>query len=399
MNQIAMTKYVFISFLLLFFIPKQASAQLGGDGYYRVQNAATKRYIGIIHNTSKSEIITTQADLEAMRAYKDWSWVESDPATIIYFKKKGTTVTNGKLYTKYNMYGQGTNTYDIIQHDLNVISVGSNYRCVVEYSGTQSLSERDASSSSTVNKLEINNEKTWNWSVKPVSSTGDCYFGLKPTVDADGKYYGTIYADFGFTPVSSSTKAYYVHAIFDGHVVLREIEGEVPAATPLIFECMSSQASDNKVDIALNSATLPSKNQLSGVYFCIDNGQSYHKQFVDYNPNTMRVLGKCSDGKPGFVKKSVSDFQIIPDFWDYMAEGAIPANTAYLVVPEGTPDELHFMSYEEYLIAGIDGVETDNVTSGSIRSLSGVTVSKNATSTDGLSKGVYIWNNKKVVVR
>ena len=113
----------------------------------------------------------------------------------------------------------------------------------------------------------------------------------------------------------------------------------------------------------------------------------------------MRVLGKCSDGKPGFVKKSVSDFQIIADFWDYMAEGAIPANTAYLVVPEGTPDELHFMSYEEYLIAGIDGVETDNVTSGSIRSLSGVTVSKNATSTDGLSKGVYIWNNKKVVVR
>ena len=77
---------------------------------------------------------------------------------------------------------------------------------------------------------------------------------------------------------------------------------------------------------------------------------------------------------------------------------AIPANTAYLKVSAGTPDELPLITAEEYA-AGINGVKLDSNTASDITTLSGVTVRKKATSTAGLSPGVYIWNKKKVVVK
>ena len=75
---------------------------------------------------------------------------------------------------------------------------------------------------------------------------------------------------------------------------------------------------------------------------------------------------------------------------------AIPANTAYLVVPEGSPEEMPLMTYEEYA-AGIEGVTIDGNVASDITTLSGMTVRKKATSTEGLRPGVYIWNKKKIV--
>lgn len=400
-KKITMRKNIFVSVVLSLFSVSSAFAQLGDNGYYRVQNNATRRYVGIIHNTSQSEIITTQADLNALCAYKDWGWVESDPATVIYIEKKNSGVTNGKTYYGCNLHGQGTDTRNIISHDIRIVDIGGNrYRCYVEYNGTQYLSEKTASSSAAVNDLNINNRSTYNWNIIPVSSNSSCYFGVRPTVTADGKYYATMFADWGFSPATASTKVYYVDRIWNGHAVIREIEGAVPASTPVLFECNSKNPVDNKLDIAKNNAKLPSENALIGVYFCIDNGQSFHKDFVAYDPATMRILGTCSDGRPGFVKKSVSDFTVPDDFWTFMAEGAIPANTAYLVVPEGTPDELPLISYEDYVVAGINGVEADKSSFVSdVITLSGVVVKRNATTVNDLPAGIYIWNKRKVVVK
>ena len=393
-----MRKY-FISAALSLLAFSSANAQLGESGFYRVQNKNTSRYVGIIHNRSESQIITTQADLNALRAYKSWDWVVSDPATVIYIEKKGSGTTSGKTYYNCNLHGQGTNTYSIINYDIKVMDIGGKYRCYVVYNGTQYLSELPTSSSDVVNKLNINEKTTYDWNILPLSSSGSNYFGVKPTVTANGKYYATMYASWGFSPVSTATKAFYVEKVENGYAVIRKINGAVPAATPVVFECAGATAADNKLDIANNTATLPSANKLSGVYFCIDNGQSFHRDFVAYNPATMRVLGVCCDGRPGFVKKKVSDFTVPDEFWMFMAEGAIPANTAYLKVPEGTPDELPLITAEEYA-AGIDGVTVDSSnTASDITTLSGVTVRKKATSTDGLRPGIYIWNKKKIVVK
>lgn len=383
-----MRKNIFVTVALFALTNVAAFAQLGKDGYYRVQNASTGKYVGIIHDKSESEIVTTKADLASLRAYKNWDKVESDPATIVYFQR----TDNG-----FNLHGQGTNTSTIIGYGMRIQDMGGTYRCYVVYNGTHYLSEKDSDIDKVAARLDINSS-TRDWKIWPVTSTGDCYFGVKPTVEANGKYYATMYADWGFTPAASSTKAYYVEKVENGCAVIREITGAVAASTPVIFECGSAYAVDNKLDIAVNEASKPADNKLSGVYFSIDTGSSHHIDFVAYNPATMRVLGTCSDGRPGFVKKAASDFTVPDEYWTFMAEGAIPANTAYLVVPEGTPDELPLVTAEEYA-AGIDDIKVDTNAASDIVTLSGVVVRRNATTVADLPAGIYIWNKRKVVVR
>lgn len=383
-----MRKNIFVTVALFALTNVAAFAQLGKDGYYRVQNAMTGKYVGIIHDKSESEIMTTKADLRALRAYKDWSWVESDPATIVYFERSGSG---------FNLHGQGTNTATIIGYGMNIKDQGGKYLCYVNYNGTHYLSENDRDRDKVTARLDINSN-TRDWYIWPVSSSSDCYFGVKPTVEANGKYYATMYADWGFTPATSSTKAYYVEKVENGCAVIREITGPVAASTPVIFECASAKAVDNKLDIAVNDASKPAGNQLSGVYFCIDVGVDPHIDYVAYNPATMRVLGTCSDGRPGFVKKSASDFTVPDAFKTFMAKEAIPANTAYLVVSEGTPDELPLVTAEEYA-AGIDDIKVDTNTASDIVTLSGVVVRRNATTAQGLPAGIYIWNKRKIVVK
>ena len=384
------------------FMSTAAFAQLEGNGYYRVKNTLSNRYVSILHNKSNTEVMSGKAELGALRSFVSWDKVCSDPSTIVYFDKTGTGTVANKPCKFFNLCGQGTSTMDIINFSLGVMDMGSNkYRCFARESGTIFYLGDIDSYTEGVGYLTSNgNSSNSNWNILPVTSTEDYYFGVKPTVEAEGKYYATMFADFGFSPAASATgmKVYYVDKIWNGNVIIREIEGDVPAATPVIFLCPSASPSGNRLDIAKNSATLPSENLLSGVYFCINTGESYHKDWVSYDPKTMRLLGVCSDGRPGFVTKGESDFSKDYPFQPKASYMAIPANTAYLVVPEGSPEEMPLMTYEEYA-AGIEGVTIDGNVASDITTLSGMTVRKKATSTEGLRPGVYIWNKKKIVCK
>ncbi len=399
----AMRKNLFVALVLSLLMTSATYAQLNGDGYYRVKNSLSKRYISIIHDKSNSETMSGKADLGALRSFLSWDKVSSDPSTIIYFEKTGDGVDGGKPSEYYNFCGQGTSTMKIINHNIGLVNMGSGkYRCFAREGSYFYLGDvnSDAAPEEVGYLTSSGNSTNSNWNILPVSSTGDYYFGVKPTVEANGKYYATMFADFGFTPASSAAgmKVFYVDRIWNGNVIIREIEGAVPAATPVVFICPSSSPSGNRLDIAQNTATLPTENKLSGVYFCINTGEENHKEWVTYDPNTMRMLGVCSDGRPGFVTKTESDFKKEYAFQPKASLMAIPANTAYLVVPAGSPAEMPLMTYEEYA-AGIDGVTVDGNPTSDITTLSGVTVRKKVTSTDGLRPGVYIWNKKKIVVK
>lgn len=396
-----MRKYLLATAASLF-LSTAAFAQLDGNGYYRVKNTLSNRYVSILHDKSKTEMMSGTAELGALRSFVSWDIVCSDPSTIVYFDQTGTGTVANKPCKFFNLCGQGTSTIDIINFSLGVMDMGSNkYRCFARESGTIFYLGDIDSYTEGVGYLTSNgNSSNSNWNILPVTSTEDYYFGVKPTVEAEGKYYATMFADFGFSPAASATgmKVYYVDKIWNGNVIIREIEGDVPAATPVIFLCPSASPSGNRLDIAKNSATLPSENLLSGVYFCINTGESYHKDWVSYDPKTMRLLGVCSDGRPGFVTKGESDFSKDYPFQPKASYMAIPANTAYLVVPEGSPEEMPLMTYEEYA-AGIEGVTIDGNVASDITTLSGMTVRKKATSTEGLRPGVYIWNKKKIVCK
>ena len=400
-------KNILASSILSFLSCTFAYGQLGGDGYYRARNLYTNNYVSIVDNYGEINIATTKADLEAIKSFS-FDIVCSDPGSIVYVERKGSITSNGKTCGSYNLSGQGTSTYSIIKYYLGIMPVGNTYQIFATANGQTAKLGDDFDKDEDLPVGQPTSQgkaSNWSWNIYPVNSETDCYFGVKPTVKANGNYYATMYADFGFTPAASAKgmKVYYVDTIWEGKAVIREINGEVPANTPVIFLCPSESPSGNRLDIAKNNAKLESSNQLSGVYFRIATGDPNHKNFVGYDPNTMRILGVCKDGTPGFVKMEAGVWE--PEYWyqiaipDYNEGNPLPANSAYLKVPAGSPDELPLLDYADYPLAGISGVEADSNVSSDIRTLSGVTVRKNATTNEGLSSGIYIWNNKKVVVK
>ena len=273
----------------------------------------------------------------------------------------------------------------IISHYLYIRDetkgTGNKYRAFAVESGVYYLC--DLTGTSDNGALGTNKTNKF-WKINPFGPDTDNYFGVKPTVEADGKYYATLYCGFAYNHYSEGMKSYVVDRIWDGKVVIRQIEGTVPRLTPVIIECGSADFSENRLDFTLDKGTSILSNQLKGAMFNIYYRD--HNNRVLNDPNTIRVFGICSNGKPGFISKSTSELV------------SLPANTAYLQVPSGSPAEMPIMSYEEYL-AGIDGVTIDDNITSDITTLSGVTVRKQATSTDGLRPGMYIWNKKKIFVK
>jgi hypothetical protein len=369
--------------ILLFSIALSAAsaafAQLGGDGYYRVQNAGTQRYISIIDDKGKAYTQSTDYDLGAIETIKPFDRIASLPGTVIYVQK---------LEKGYNLRSQGTSTSTLTEGaEMGLLDNKDNtYKAYATKSGiAKYLIDENTAYDDGVVMTGLRNSATANWKVIPVSSGTDNYFGLTPEYQVGSDYYLTLFADFAFTFASSGMKAYYVDRLFSANAVLKEITGVVPAGTPVIVKCSSATAAGNKLDLQVSTASSPSGNLLGGVYFNIYRGESsIHKNRKAYNANTMRVLGLTSDGSIGFVKAS----------FDYL-----PPNKAYLTVPSGAADELRLITAGEYAM-GVSDVRTDGVkaVSSGIYTVSGVRVRESSSTLSGLPSGLYIVDGRKVLV-
>lgn len=377
-------KKILLIAVAAFSLSHSVKAQLTEDGFYRVQNYTTNRYISIIDDKSYTQIMTTSPDLLALQTMLTLDKVLTDPSTVFYINK----VSYSSSYSAdvCNIQGQGTDMYEIIKHYLYVkdqtYGKGQKYRAFAIESGTYFLGDNNGTSDEgMLNVNDVNRD----WKIIPFGADTDNYFGVKPTVVADGRYFASLYCGFAYSHYSTGVKSYVVDRIWEGNAVIREVEGIVPMKTPVIIECSTSDFSKNRLDFTMDNGTNVGTNMLKGAMFNIY--YMSHNNRVLNDPNTMRVLGVCSNGKPGFVKKTTSELL------------AMPPNTAYLVVPQNTPDELPLMYYEDFVAAGIDGVTMDNTTAHDVKTISGVTVRKNATTTEGLSSGIYIWNKKKIIVK
>lgn len=305
-------------------------AILNGDGYYRVKNVVTGRYISVIDNRGHIDIASSTADLGAIRSVRYFENVVSDPSTIIYFKK----VNSG-----YNLTCQGTSTRQIIGYymRLEVFDDGT-YKAYGEAHGMRAYLG-DENIRDTIATVVSNNSKTTLWYIIPVDQGEDSYFGVQPEFVSNGEYWATMYAGFPFSPISSEMKVYTITEVDSkyGVAVWKErTASDVPASTPVIIRCPSAETSGNKLDIHTSSASSIKSNLLKGTYFC--NTTLAHRNVVENDTSTMRVLSTASDGSLCFVRSSAP----------FMA-----ANKAYLQVPPGTPAELKIMdkaSYETYVV-------------------------------------------------
>lgn len=383
-----------------------AAAQLNGDGFYRVQNTSTNRFIVLLDDkTNGIQMSNGDADQHALATIipgTNNASVISNPASIFYITK-----ASDKL--EYNLRGQGTDAHSFIGYYLTIENARKVTGAYTATGTAKGFSLRLGDNPNEGGRIWFGNEDKGEipyksdmyrttlkegltyWYIKPVSSTSsDCYFGIAPDIKADGYYYKSFYAGFGFKALPAGMKAKYITKVDNGAAcaVYKEIKGTVPQSVPMIIECTSDLPANNKLDLIESTSGTPKDNCLTGVYFNHEFDESInsiHNVQTPYDATTMRILGTCKDGSLGYVKSSTLKY--------------IPANTAYLKVTADAPDELKIVSEEEYeYITGIQDVKMDDNAPADIYDLTGVKVRSNATTTEGLKKGVYIIKGKKVMV-
>lgn len=315
--------------VLLAFVASSALGQLAPEKYkyYRVQNTSTKRYVSVRDNVGSVSVSSKTADVKAVEMVSGFNNVVSDPATIIGLTDKGANY--------YDFSAQGTRVSDIIKKTNVIIKpvTDDSYLVYVTYKGSAGGMTGYANAYLTDPGSDIavgyadseSSARKGNgiWSIIPVANDGSNYFGVNMDLNANGKYYTTLYTDFPYQ-LSEGMKAYVVSEIDGGKVNLEDISPYVPAETPVILESGSSSASDNKLQpLATTVNSSFTANNLKGVYFNHDAGDK-HTVRTAFAKTTMRLLN-VKDGEIVFVDEG---------------DAYIPANTAYLNVASGSSSTL-----------------------------------------------------------
>lgn len=395
-----------------------AMAQLE-SGYYRIQNVNSQRYISIANNkmddTNKASLKNAQpSTIYALKTITEEEAIYT-PSTIVYIEVIKAVAYNNFTDYSVSIQGQGMSTTNLLPSGAKLVleqdKGSSTYTLYGSASGGTVFLRDEYHSTDKCGFALASLTAAENWSVKPMNKT-DQYLGIKPDITLNGKYYSTIYTSFPYK-IATNMKAYYVRSYWVGSDIsnqmaeMVEIEnGIVPASTPVILECSSADAANNKVEPlkASEVSTSITGNLLQGVFFSFikwgfnnnenetpNLGQQL-KNVTSYDSENMRMLGTTQDGNLGFVKASDSQL-LVSNQGKY-----IPASKVYLSVPSSSNDDIKLVDTATYA-AGIDDIVSDTkITQKGIYTLYGVQIS-NSSDTEGLPSGIYIINGKKAIVK
>ncbi len=323
------------------------------DGFYRIQNYGSDRFVYVCDNTGTVNTANKTADMEAIALYKSPERRYSDPASVIFVTF--IAVDRGNVFL--DLLAQGTGVHEIVGTYVNVTG-GTAYGTYWIYNPKFSVylwdeninnEESGYVGTTPVKKNGTTVENYRNWKVYPIDANSSEYFGIAPktNMQLNGKYYKPFYMAYPFDFASNGMKAYYVSAVHSDAVVIKEIVGEVPAKTPVIVECSTSAATTNRLNIYPTSISEISDNQLSGNFFCYDGHQQSEASHVGYDPNTMRVLA-VKDGKLKFVTDDNGDYTTPMNINGSAYTHFLNANESYLTVPAGSAAEIAVMTEAEY---------------------------------------------------
>ena len=367
-----------------------------GNGYYRVRNFVTDRYIYVTDN--HTPITGDKINFQLLQLWKDYTRTISDPASVIYMKQVNTDA--------FDLIGQGTGVNQFTGHYVHVDKQSDGSYIVkasVDKGGvsvTMYLTDNETSSSAQGTMGTNNTGSYRKWIVDQIDSNSDTnYFGIEATLQAGGKFYKPFYADFPFRVISEGMHVYYVEKIKGENAVLKEVQGDVPAHMPVIIECTSSDPSKNRVELLPPASATQPDNKLVGNYFCngsrpSDSPDAYKK----FDAAKMRVL-TVKDDKLVFsnnAPESLSSIKVTnPTTLMKEQTLCIPANTSYLAADAGTAAQLGVIIAAD----AIRGVSASKplMTAG-VYSVTGRQVRKDS-DTEGLPAGLYIVNGKKVIVK
>lgn len=387
-----MKKLLLYTLAALFALP--VLADIDGNGYYRVQNAYTKRYAYLTDNKGSYDMSASTADVGALQLFANPQRVASDPATVFFVE----LAPQGNDY--YDIHGQGTSIHGFMNEYLSILplrqpydgqkaySVYASKSGLVKYLSDIEKNQKDEEGLASVD----GSGDACKWYFHPIDGASDQYFGVAPTIEAEGKYYAPMFAGFPYSAHSEGLKFYTISEIDPrGAAIINEIEGTVPASTPVIIECSTQLPASNRLNIG-GSAEKVGGNMLKGVYF--DNPlTNRHYNRTPFNQETMRVLGVGTDGRPAFVR---GDYEFIP------------RNQAYLQLtdPEQYSVDEFILMTDEQRIEELDAVAVIPVSETvSVYSLDGRLVKAGIYKADvpSLGKGMYILKSgiasEKMIVR
>ena len=316
-------------------------AQLNGSGYYRVQNYGSQRYAYLCDRKGSVDYTTQNADVGAIQLWKDINRAYDDPASVMYIKPVGSDAVD--------IQAQGVGLNQIIGHYALISDQGNNKYYVYASQAGVTKYLGDARTNSKDEGLAgfnaVGNYRLW--SLFAINET-DNYLGITPSVNVNGKYYAPYYVSFPFRRVSAGMKVYYIKKVDTefGIAVMEEITSDIiPAATPVIIECSSATASENKIMPVTGGGSNPAANLLGGVYFCNPKRVSPYVG-VPFDAAKMRTLSVLADGKLGFISDPSNLTKV--DIEKVGNRMCLPANSSYLKVANGTPAELLMLNQADY---------------------------------------------------
>lgn len=367
-----------------------------GKGYYRVRNLTTERYIYVTDNKDYYDIAHDKEDFQGIQLWKDAAKAAKSPASVIFIEE---------LYPGgFDLKAQGTGVYDLTGYCVNVTKKSDGtYEVSASRSGVTKFLSDDRTNSSDQGKLGTSGTAKYRrWIVDKIEAThATNYVGINPTITFNGKYYQTFYASFPFRTISPGMRVYYISDVEGDLALIQEIEGDIPAATPVIIECASANATDNRIEPLPTTTARVTDNLLCGVYFC--NGKRPQESvdaYTKFDAATMRILtvadGKLvmSDNAPERLQEiMVNDYTL----YEQVPAICIPANTCYFKANANTPKQV-FLTSDPTAIDSLPSEKTDGGKPCGVYSLDG-TLLRTTNKAEGLPAGIYIIGGKKVVRR
>lgn len=317
-------------------------AQFTGEGYYRVRNVGLQKINSkdnyVYATDSKINVIEQNGTGQTFEPLQLWEGLDNaiaSPATVIYATG---TVNDLKLAAQ---------SIDVTQitggRVLKLNSTGNFYRISTVAAGASIYlySTSKVYANHFIGTTVANSNIAYSyWEVLPITTDGDNYVGVKPTLNAAGKYYAPYYAAYPFKLHSQGMKAYYVSYSNNTSFMLTEIEQEViPAGTPVLIECASDNISDNRLELLTGDYAAIADNKLSGVYFCNDfiSEDASTSARTRFDASAMRVWNVENDQ---LVLSTATD-QLHTSY--YASEAAyryLKANQSYLPVSAGAASTL-----------------------------------------------------------
>ena len=364
---------------------------------------------GVLAGSALNSYPNLKSALEANNPDKVWDEVlKLALAKIESSPYAGTDIANVvKRYINADRINQGQ-TYYLMSGGLKKITVANKAFDQANPTGT-SHNEYDG----TLPKFDfVNNNTTDQWFGPELPVTGDAamwilekvddtnYFGVKPSTNMrgrDGKYYTTLYVDFPFQ-IKGDVKAYTIEGVeaknADGYYFakvkkLAQQGDVVPAQTAVVLECNSTNPADNQLLPTGDEAPVPSNNRLCGTFFgeainglTVKDGTGAERNVTRDNIRAFNINTADSRNPIGFYKLNNT-------------VTTIPGNKAFLVLTNAEAQAKGFIL--EFEDGGTTGIET--IESSKYSTEDGVYYDLQGRRVENPTRGVYIVNGKKVVIK